>query len=354
MSSADGKTECPFCGKRYKNLKSHIKNIHMRDDDSPPKTKVKAKKKSQTIDELEASISSKFFKESAVATSGGSFQEPDHGLDEQLEDKEVEMKDKYGYFKKVEVDFWLTNLHSAKIGIYQKERFMAKNRSFSRNLDLVGAVHDAGRSDGMFGYNTESWDKVNQKHLAKKRLVLKWFNSKSVSHVGTIEEMIVDSISRSIGSNDTLPSFKIIIPRYKYVLNLQKEHTKLPKIGEIFTFAMKHEKADKWVVYSFDERRLTIGSDWTIKVRDGPVVGRIDEKLLNIGGKINVYFLNEELYKNKIFYRTVILFTMMLYFKQEILKKIVQIRRLLKDGSIDLDIASDEELFYTNPRAIKR
>ena len=57
--------------------------------------------------------------------------------------------------KTVVIDFWLTNIHDAEIGIFQQERYMAKNRLFSKNLEIVGAVKEKGKVDGIFGYNTE-------------------------------------------------------------------------------------------------------------------------------------------------------------------------------------------------------
>ena len=140
--------------------------------------------------------------------------------------------------KKVVVDYWLTDLHNAEIGIYQRERFMAKNRMFSRNLELVGKVSEEGKADGMFGYNSARWDDIPEKDIGKKRLIMKWFNMESVGFLGSIEEMVAESITNSTGSDDTIPSFRVVLPRYKYVINLMKNHTRLPKIGEVFSFCM--------------------------------------------------------------------------------------------------------------------
>lgn len=347
---SDGRETCPYCGKRYKRLATHItmshpeKNHVSNDGDERKSGSDRLVIEDLSIEELESAIAKKIFDKVPDLSSKDGPRKPNTaGLEE-----------KYGFLKTVEVDFWLTNLHGVEIGIYQKERFMAKNRAFTRNLELVGAIRDEGKPDGMFGYDKDNWDDVSLEDYGHKRLIMKWFNSKSVSHIGTIEEMIVESLSSSIGANDTLPSFKLVIPRYKYIVNLQKEHTKLPKIGEIFTFAMKNQKEDRWEIYSFDEKRFTVGSDWMIKERDGRIVGRIDQKVLNIGGKILVHFLDEELYEDRVFYRVVILFTMMLYFKEKILKKIELFRKLMDETDFDLDIPADEELFYRNPRALKR
>jgi hypothetical protein len=247
--------------------------------------------------------------------------------------------------------YYLTDLHTSEVGFFVKERFMAKNRSFGRNLEIVGKVSQEGKTDGMFAYDSDNWDKVPKEDFGKKRLVVKWFNRSSVSHLGTIEQMVISSISSSIGANDTLPYFKCIIPRYDYIVNVKKEHTRF-KVGEIFTFAIKVDD-DNWQVFAMDEKRLSIGSDWTI--RSGKdIVAKINEKILNIGGKFIIHFLNEELYKCLPFFRTVVLFTMMLKFKEEIFKDIQRMKKLSEKGMLKIDLAAEEERFMRNPRALKR
>lgn len=249
--------------------------------------------------------------------------------------------------KMVEVDFWWTNLHAAKIGIYQRERFMAKNRNFTRNLDLIGAVKEAGKVDGMFGFEEDNWSHANP---SMRRLIIKWFNSQSVAYLGTIEEMALNSLSSSIGANDTLPSFKVILPRYEFIVDLQKEHTRL-RVGEIFTFPLLVK--DEWHVFAFDEKRLTIGSDWEIK-RGNKVVGKIDERVINVGGKFLVHFFDAKLYKDVNFYRTVILFTMMLKFKSEIYSQIKEARAAYLEGKAPIEVCQDEIRLLRNPRTIRR
>ena len=170
--------------------------------------------------------------------------------------------------------------------------------------------------------------------------------------------MVADSISNSTGSDDTIASFRIVLPRYKYVINVMKNHTRLPKIGEIFSFCLmdedKKRKQKKWQIFTFDEKRITIGSDWEVLYGEDRILAKIDEKKLNIGGKFNVFFYDEEFYKNVNFYRVVMLFTMMLKFKEEIFKKIKYIRKALKNEDYVLEISSDEEKMMMNPRALRR
>jgi hypothetical protein len=348
MSDTEEKTKCPHCGKWYKNVNAHITRVHKGGS---------SKSKSKSVDQLESDLAKKFLGSEQEKESKPTKSQKDILKDSKKSSKESS-KPNEKFDKKVVVDYWLTDLHNAEIGIYQRERFMAKNRMFSRNLELVGKVSEEGKADGMFGYNSAKWDDIPDKDIGKKRLIIKWFNMESVGFLGSIEEMVADSITNSIGSDDTIASFRIVLPRYKYVINILKNHTRLPKIGEIFSFCLmdedKKKKQKKWQVFTFDEKRLTIGSDWEVLLGEDRILAKIDEKKLNIGGKYNVFFYDKEYYNDVNFYRIVLLFTMMLKFKKEIFRKIVKIRKMMKDEKYVFEISSDEEKMMMNPRALRR
>nr|MDO8117607.1 hypothetical protein [Candidatus Sigynarchaeota archaeon] len=310
------------------------------------------KKTTKSTAALEEAVAKKMLAAKEESTAEAEIE--DEKPEEEVEDK-TPLKPGEKFEKKVEVDFWMTNLHGAEIGIYQKERFMAKNRAFSRNLDLVGAVREEGKPDGMFGIDKDNWHGVPEKQLAEKRLVLKWFNSMSVAHLGTIEQVVLNSITASITADDELPAFKCVIPNYDFLVDLKKEHTKLPKMGEMFGCAIKDVKEGHWLPVQFDEKRATVGSDWDVKIGDhARVVAKIDEKLLNVGGKFIVTFMDKGLYKMAPFFKTVILFTMMLKFKKEVMDTIAKLRGLIEKGKVKLDPIAQEEKFLWNPRLLRR
>jgi len=349
MSEKERKTTCPHCGKVYKNLDAHIARVH---------NERKSKSKSKGIEELEKDLAKKYLGSEKQEISEQDSVQKELLKSETSDKKKKEKSAPVNFEKKVVVDYWLTDLHNAEIGIYQKERFMAKNRLFSRNLELVGKVSEEGKTDGMFGYNSATWDDIPEKDIGKKRLIMKWFNMESVGFLGSVEEMVAESIANSTGSDDTIPCFRIVLPNYKYVISLMKNHTRLPKIGEVFSFCLYCEKSQsdssKWQIFTFDEKRLTIGSDWEVLLGEDRILAKIDEKILNIGGKFNVFFFDEEYYNDLNFFRVVILFTMMLKFKNEIFKKIIHIRKSMKDEKYVLDVSSDEEKMMMNPRALRR
>ncbi|NMC03847.1 MAG: hypothetical protein GYA24_01485 [Candidatus Lokiarchaeota archaeon] len=311
-----------------------------------------AKQPSKGSDKKEQSVAKKILEANKESTAEAEI--PDEKPEAEVEDK-TPLKPGEKFEKQVTVDFWMSNLHGAEIGIYQKERYMAKNRAFSRNLDLMGAVREEGKPDGMFGIDKDNWHSVPERDLATKRLVVKWFNSESVAHLGTIEQLVGSSLAASIASDDELPVFKCVIPNYDFLVDLKKEHTKLPKIGEMFACCLKIVKEDRWMPIIFDEKRATVGSDWDVKIGDGKrVVAKIDEKLLNVGGKFAVTFLDRDLYRFPPFFKTVVLFTMMLKFKKEVMDDIAKLRELVEKGKVKLNLVPQEEKLFWNPRLLRR
>lgn len=363
MSDNNGE-KCPYCGKNYKNMPAHIKRMHPEKDSSgSADSKGSGSKKSTSS--LENDLAKQFLSkkdsgkkeltvEDVLKDDKGDKKSKEKSDKEREEKTSKLKKEKKQVARKIEVDYWMTNLHDAEIGIYQRERFMAKNRQFARTLELVGAVKEEGKPDGMFGYMKDSWDDIPLQDIGKKRLIIKWFNSESVVWLGTLEEMVVDGMVSTIGANDTLPAFNVMIPDNKYVIHLNKEHTKIPKLGEIYTFSLKDEKSDEWHIFTFDEDRFTIGSDWSILHNDNELIGKIDEKILNIGGKFVIELYEGPWIKFKKLYNVICLFAMMLKFNREVQKKLNKMRDLIDDGKVKLIVSASEEKFMMNPRSIRR
>ncbi|MHA1370504.1 MAG: hypothetical protein ACTSRA_12430, partial [Promethearchaeota archaeon] len=208
--------------------------------------------------------------------------------------------------RKVIVDFWKTDLHSEEIGIYEHERKRAKSRAFTKDLDLIGSVND-GDEKGIFGYRKNAWEpdvpKSSVDYYTRKRLIIRWFKkarADNIIHVGTLEEMVMDSIRKTMIANDPLHSFRVLIGKYPYVITLSKEHARLPgRVGEMWGFSIMTDPAEKtWEFFLLDERRFTIGTDFDVKKdKVKEVFVKIDEKILNIGKKVEISFYNRRLYE---------------------------------------------------------
>src|SRR5271157_69605 len=277
------------------------------------------------------------------------------GLTEKIENLEKIEKPGEEFEKKVDIDFWLTKLHTEDIGIYEKDRLMAKNRLVTRNLDFVGGIKEEGRKDGFFGIEKDTW-KLDGNDITGKRMCIRWFMAESVEHLGTIEQMVSTSVAASLSVNDDIPIFKMILPDYDFIVDLQKEHPKVPRIDEQYSCVLKDMRKDKkyWIPLMFDQKVIALGSDWNVKAdlpgENKKLVANVDEKLLNVGHKYVATFYDENLYHYAQFYRTVLLFGMMLKYREEIKLRIARIRELLQSGKIKLDVSPEEEKLLWNPR----
>ncbi|MFX0100241.1 MAG: hypothetical protein ACFFCS_11720, partial [Candidatus Hodarchaeota archaeon] len=237
---------------------------------------------------------------------------------------QVKIDDVAAFEKKVVVDFWSTDLHGDKIGVFDHKRRQAQSRAFTTDLNLCGTTKD-GDEEGVFGYRKDAWeppiDPESLDYYTKRRLVIRWFRKgkgAKISLLGTIEEMVMDSLRKTMISDDPLHSFKIILQDHPYVISLTKEHARLPtRIGEMWGFSlMTDPKTEKWEIFLLDEKRITIGTDFDLK-RDKvkQKLVKIDEKILNIGGKVDITFYNKALYDYKPFRKVVILFAMIFGFR---------------------------------------
>jgi hypothetical protein len=222
--------KCPHCGRKYKRLNSHLKYCRLN-----PDYEKKASERKKTNEDLESYIESKLLGEVEPTTEA----KKEVKAPEKPKKEKKPKKPKRQIFGKLKVDFWLTDLHGPEIGIFQKERMMARSRQFPKNMDLCGEVEENNITIGYFGFMKKDWEE-QEKNPCKKRLILKWFDSDSIAWRGTIEEMVLNSLAASFGTDDSLPTFKLMLDDYRYVIDLGKEHLGWPTRwkGEVLMFPL--------------------------------------------------------------------------------------------------------------------
>lgn len=267
------------------------------------------------------------------------------------------------FSKEVVLDFWATNLHGDEIGIYDHKRRQAQTRSFTKDLDLVMRVKSPDE-DGVIGIRKEPWNPSHPKdsleYYMNKRLVLRWFKKTGgakINLIGTIEELVLDSVRKTMISDDPLHSFRIILQDYPYVISLTKEHARLPgRLGEMWGFSLMTDKEnEKWEIFLLDEKRFTIGTDFDAKKDNiDQVIVHIDEKILNIGKKVKLTFHDKRLYEYRPFFETIVLFASMFKYRKELRHKIKKARDLINKSKEPVTIDSQEMKLMKNPRAIRR
>ncbi len=250
------------------------------------------------------------------------------------------------WYKRIEIDSWKTQIHSATLGIRQKDQYRAQSRQYTASMEVRGDItfysyspedlakpyKERGSEKKVTDYkeimaiNSSFWDvddknsavykqaeKASQDYDPKKyapllrRLVLKTFSElkrdkKKKGHAGrwrgTIEESIVNSMSSSFGENRIKPRpfFFLNIPGYNYRIGLKRTHTIL---GERYVFTIPNPDTGELSTYRIKGRRFTPGKDYIVYDSETKEkVATIDDRKLNIGGKVTIKFRPEPEFEN--------------------------------------------------------
>jgi len=253
-----------------------------------------------------------------------------------------------GYKEKTgEVNFWATGMHGAEIGLKQKEQWMAKSRQFTRDTDIYGSVSEDEKEVGFVAYRENLWNE-------EKRLVVKIF-SKGGTWKGSMEELIGEELKKSLYADKPSPVFAIILPRYDYVTVVERVFR--PGLMQKEAYAFRIINKDRTLeVYSVVGARASLGNDFkVIRENDTKEVGKLDSKVLDIGGKVHIELKDELAAKNDILFDILVCFAASLKFLDDIKDAINdRLKRLDKEKlKYRVELDRDEVLLYTNPRRIK-
>lgn len=286
------------------------------------------------------------------------------------------------WYKKIEIDTWLTKMHMATTGIRQKDQYRAQSRQFTKNMEVIGDISFYAYSPEdlskpykerkkekklkdykeIIGYNTSFWNhedkesviyqqalKTSQEYdpveYAKliRRLVVKTFtelkrDKKKEGHAGrwrgTLEESILMGVDGVFGENrgKARPFFYINLPGFKYRISLKRTHT---FIGDRYVFTIPNPKTGELSTYRIKGRRFTPGKDFKVyNAETREKVAVIDDRMLNVGGKTTIRFRGErefeDLNRSVVFRRVLILFGIMLRYMKDIDRKYHHIFKALR------------------------
>lgn len=245
---------------------------------------------------------------------------------------------------KFEVDVWASDLHAEEIGVFKDARRAFKDRQWTEGSEIFGMVQKDGEEYGPLSYKEDKW---NTDDPMNRRLVIKSFTPSNYWR-GTIELQEGRSVAISHAANEPVPVFLVNIDGEDYVVRLHKVPHKRAFRGDTWSFDLLFEDG---VVrsYMIDDNRFTLGNDFYIKDIHNNLVGEIDGKFLNIGGKYEISIYHEDLAKEKLFYQTIILFAAVIEFLDEIENNIKKIIKNIRGGK-ELKLDHHEQEFYLNPR----
>ncbi|MHA1775573.1 MAG: hypothetical protein ACTSWC_02295 [Promethearchaeota archaeon] len=286
------------------------------------------------------------------------------------------------WYKRIEVDTWLTKLHMATTGIRQKDQYRAQSRQFTKNMEVTGDISFFSYSPEdlakpykerkkeqkdktykeVIGYNISFWDhtfkesviyqealKHSQDYEPEefskllKRIVIKTFtelkrDKKKEGHAGrwrgTLEESLLMSINNMFGENrgKPRPFFYINLPGFEYRIALMRTHS---IIGDRYMFTVPNPKTGELTTFRIKGRRFTPGKDFRVyNAETGERVAEIDDRMLNVGGRTTIRFRSEPefelLNRSVVFRRVLILFAIYIRFMKENNKKYRHIYKALR------------------------
>lgn len=284
------------------------------------------------------------------------------------------------WYKRIEVDHWLTKLHTATMGIRQKDQYRAQSRQFTANMEVKGEIEffsytpeELNKPVGkrgkpkkvkdyreIFAFNNSFWNNNDQEAIIYKqaqkmskdydpteyakllrRLVIKSFTElerdskkqgKAGRWRGTIEESILMSTNTLFGENrgKPRPFFFINLPGYKYRIALWRTHT---FIGDRYVCTIPNPKTGELTTFRFKGMRFTPGKDFKVyNAETNEKVARLNERFLNVGGKVTIHLYDEyeDLNRSVVFRRILMLFSATIPFLNDLQKKYRHISKALK------------------------
>ncbi|MDH5403296.1 MAG: hypothetical protein OEY49_12445 [Candidatus Heimdallarchaeota archaeon] len=247
--------------------------------------------------------------------------------------------------KEIIIDIWRTDAHSVEIGIKKKDEFRAKSRQFTADTDIIGEI--SGDMEGYVTYRQSPWESDD----LEQRLVLKIF-TKSINWKGTLEELVSQGYTRSLGSSQMLPVFTINLSNNDFQIIIDRVFKPKSLNKEMYTFMIIEDGIS--YPYRIEADRFTLGSDWDVFNHHDNKIAKIDGSAFNMGGKWKIH-INKGITLPSSFDEVLVLFCCQLKFIENIMDRYERVvKSLKKDEELNIKVENDEISLYQNPRRIRK
>ncbi len=316
--------------------------------------------------------------ESEMNDTGDEFDEYDNYSSEDIASEKEDVELGRESYSRIEIDLYKTKMHGAMVGVRQQAQYMSKSRQFTKNTEVVGEVtyfygyEEEKERDGykeVITINEFFWETEKKSQLYKKakeefkdydpakysklmrKAVIKSFIGLDKNRVenkgrwtGSIEESQIFSLALTFGEKDPLPLFFVNLPGYKYRIPIFRTHA---VTGERYVFPLVEAETGIVTPFYIEGKRFTPGSDYSVfNPCTMETVAKIDDRSLNVGGKVDIQLYEEfdDLNRNKVFRRILILFSVLSKYLAEICDTYKTIHRALtaqKGYKKDLGKADD-------------
>ena len=258
--------------------------------------------------------------------------------------------------KKIKVNLWRTKLHGEELGPYQRLKYEAKTRWFSKTFNIEGVIELDGEKKYIIAYNKDDWQ---NKPDEEKRLVLRLFTimetgvtegSRSGGNfVAGIEMSMTHSLIQSYEVKRPAPVFYIQIPKTHYLIRITKGWRLK---GTRWMFPLLPETNEDQFQMVKAKGTVGLGRDYDLYI--GKVkIARVDMERVSKNVEIEIY--DENYAKDKTFVKIVTLFGTICYFMKDAENAVETLYKKIREvGSADFKPNRQELDLFKNPRMMRK
>ncbi len=244
------------------------------------------------------------------------------------------------------VNLWITDLHGVEIGIYQHSRHRAKSRQFTKDMDIFGEVKENGERTALLAFREGLW----RKHSGmERRLVIKLF-SDSMNWKGTMDLLMGRSLQLTHGAGRfPVLAFSVNLSNQDHIIQVERSAYKWVGFPEKFSFFVLRDGKPNF--YRLRKDWISVGVDYSLYDQNNNKVGRIDGKVIQLGGKWKVRVLKE--HSDPQLKAILQLFCGMLKFNNSCQDHIRDLVGDMQRGKLDPELEPNECDLYMNPRRVR-
>ncbi|MEZ5773461.1 MAG: hypothetical protein R3D33_01750 [Hyphomicrobiaceae bacterium] len=248
-----------------------------------------------------------------------------------------------------EVDLWITDLNTTEFGIFKRSRNRAKSRQFTSDMDIFAEVKEGGERTGLLGYRADLWE---NKTGMDRRLVIKLFTP-TMRWKGSIELMMARSLQLTHGARGIpVPAFSVNLDAHDQIIQLERSASKWPGIPESFSFfVMKNLSDGRPSFFRLRRNWVSIGDDYILYDEKDRQIGKLNGRILNLGGKWKVEY--EEEYADTRLDQVLQMFCSMLKFNDDCRNHISDLFGDIHSGRVTPHVETQETDMYLNPRRVR-
>lgn len=244
------------------------------------------------------------------------------------------------------LEVWVTDFHGVKFGFYKHKRNQAKSRQFTADMDIFAEIIENGERTGLLGYREDLW----RKHAGMdKRLVLKLFNETLNWHA-SMDLMLGRSLQLTLGARGLpVTAFSLNAGQHDDMVYLERSANKWPLAPEHFSFFLLNDGAPQF--YRLRRDVIDLSGDYTLFNHRNETVGRIEGRLLSLGGQWHVRVRPD--HATPLLMAVLKLYCGMLPFNGGCRRHVRRVFGDVRAGRYQPRIEKQEADLYINPRRVR-